>query len=482
MFTRYACAAVSLLAIVTLVPVGCQTQSSSRLPQPMPQPIPQPPASPQPIPSIPTIPQPIPSPPTVPRFPSPPTIPVVLPTGESSSHGCYVSREHPVADNVEQYLLPVHQQLAGWAGQITTNLRVPDHRIEVYGQEEMPCVNMGNGGIQHIGLTLTDSPSTDALQQSGSQYIYQYAHELAHVLANYEEDRGHRFGWFGETLSELGSLHALRANGRHGYANLVLGKYAAMRAEISEFDATRRVSDWYPYAIVQLGQNSTIRELNGAIACELLPHFESDPKLWESVTYIDKWNERSDDFRSYLDNWAGELASRGLPSNAPEIVRAVLYGEGEVSEPLPICSHIGELASEESGGGTVSDPEEALRESMEGYDREIAQERSTMAASGQGMAAGGTIPAMESPGGAMVTIPSEPINTGGGSAGDAAVGVEVKAKPEPKFEIPEDIAEATDGEDPVARQIREAAEQEENPRLREALWEEYRKHTGLKSK
>ena len=87
-----------------------------------------------------------------------------------------------------------------------------------------------------------------------------------------------------------------------------------MRAEISDFDATGRVSDWYPYAIVQLGQNSTIRELNGAIACELLPHFENDPRLWESVTYIEKWNTRNDDFRSYLDSWAGELAKRGLHS------------------------------------------------------------------------------------------------------------------------------------------------------------------------
>ena len=119
---------------------------------------------------------------------------------------------------------------------------------------------------------------------------------------------------------------------------------------------------------------------------------------------------------------------------------------------------------------------------MEGYDREIMSERSAMASSGQGMAAGGTVPATETPGGAMVVIPTAPNSTGGQSAGEAEVVGDVEAKPEPKFEIPEDIAEATDREDPVARQIREAAEQEENPRLREALWEEYRKHAGLKSK
>jgi len=36
------------------------------------------------------------------------------------------------------------------------------------------------------------------------------------------------------------------------------------------------------------------------------------------------------------------------------------------------------------------------------------------------------------------------------------------------------------GEDVVARQIRELAVQEEDPELREAIWDEYRKHTGMK--
>lgn len=464
--------------MVTIALAGCETQSSRSLPQPIPQPVPQP-TLPQ------SIPQPIPSPPTVPQLPTPSTTPSTLPTGESSSHGCYVSRNHPVAESVEQFLLPVHQQLTGWAGLTTMNIAVPDHSIKVYGREEGPCVNMGSGGTQHIGLTPADDPSADVLQQRGSEYIYQYAHELAHVLSNYEEESVSRFGWFGETLSELASLHTLRAGGRHGYADHQIGRLAAKRAEISDFDATGRVSDWYPYAIVQLGQNSTIRELNGAIACELLPHFESDPRLWESVTYIDKWNTRNDDFRGYLDSWAGELAKRGLHSSAPEIVRAVLYGEGNVSEPLPVCSRIGELASEEGEGGAVGDPEDALRESMEDYDREIIRERTAMASSGQGMAAGSTVPMMGTPGGAMVTVPNAPISAGGGSpgnTGNARAAEKAVDKPEPKFEIPEDIAEATDGEDPVARQIREAAEQEENPRLREALWEEYRKHAGLKSK
>ena len=72
---------------------------------------------------------------------------------------------------------------------------------------------------------------------------------------------------------------------------------------------------------------------------------------------------------------------------------------------------------------------------------------------------------------------------GGGQGGPRADGNdgEPGAKPESNVEIPEDIAEVTGREDQVARQIREAAEQEEDKRIREALWDEYRKHMGLKS-
>ena len=91
-------------------------------------------------------------------------------------------------------------------------------------------------------------------------------------------------------------------------------------------------------------------------------------------------------------------------------------------------------------------------------------------------------------GGAMVTIPTMPISTTDGIRSTGTAGADnskadgkAHDKPPPEIEIPEDIAKARDSEDQVARQIREAAEQEENPRIRDALWEEYRKHTGLRS-
>ncbi len=50
---------------------------------------------------------------------------------------------------------------------------------------------------------------------------------------------------------------------------------------------------------------------------------------------------------------------------------------------------------------------------------------------------------------------------------------------EKQARTPDDI-EVNSFEDVVARQLREAALAEDDPKLRERLWEEYRKYTGLK--
>ena len=105
-------------------------------------------------------------------------------------------------------------------------------------------------------------------------------------------------------------------------------------------------------------------------------------------------------------------------------------------------------------------------------------------ATGGGLGGGGQGPAGESSGG---DAGGSSAGSGGGSGGGAGEGGPLEdgapgEQPETKIEIPEDIAEATGNEDQVARQIREAAEQEEDPRIREALWDEYRRHMGLKTR
>ena len=62
-----------------------------------------------------------------------------------------------------------------------------------------------------------------------------------------------------------------------------------------------------------------------------------------------------------------------------------------------------------------------------------------------------------------------PGGAGGGSHGGMG------SQGEGSTEIPPDIPAATD-DDVLARQLREAAMNETDPELREALWEEYRRY------
>lgn len=71
-------------------------------------------------------------------------------------------------------------------------------------------------------------------------------------------------------------------------------------------------------------------------------------------------------------------------------------------------------------------------------------------------------------------------STGGGYMPGGAVSREGEfpGQNQPSFPVPEDIPSGND-DDVVARQLREAAMREPDPALREKLWDEYRKYTGL---
>ncbi len=66
----------------------------------------------------------------------------------------------------------------------------------------------------------------------------------------------------------------------------------------------------------------------------------------------------------------------------------------------------------------------------------------------------------------------------GASTGGLQGGPAGEQSDEDTYPVPEDIPEGRD-DDVVARQIREAAMNESDPELREALWDEYRRYTGL---
>ncbi len=89
---------------------------------------------------------------------------------------------------------------------------------------------------------------------------------------------------------------------------------------------------------------------------------------------------------------------------------------------------------------------------------------------GAGAGAGGA--------GGPVIVAAPPGGAVGGPQGIPGAGGGPGAETEQTFPPPEDIPSGRD-DDIVARQLREAAMREPDPVLREALWDEYRRYTGL---
>jgi hypothetical protein len=157
------------------------------------------------------------------------------------------------------------------------------------------------------------------------------------------------------------------------------------------------------------------------------------------------------------------------------------------------------LGTPGSGGMTAAERRAALDARLEaGYavfdgvilsERERAQGQANEAGaavmgtggdSGDGDASDGG--GVESGQGGATVIASAPNNSSGGGylpAGTAGGREgEFSSQNQPSFPPPADIPSGDD-DDVVARQLREAALHEPDPELREKLWNEYRKYTGL---
>ncbi|MDO8272926.1 MAG: hypothetical protein Q7U82_13590 [Gammaproteobacteria bacterium] len=91
--------------------------------------------------------------------------------------------------------------------------------------------------------------------------------------------------------------------------------------------------------------------------------------------------------------------------------------------------------------------------------------------------AGGSDSGSAGAGGQSVIVSASPGGTPSGPQGAAGAGGGSGAEQQ-TFPPPEDIPNGRD-DDIVARQLREAAMSEPDPELREKLWDEYRKYTGI---
>jgi hypothetical protein len=157
------------------------------------------------------------------------------------------------------------------------------------------------------------------------------------------------------------------------------------------------------------------------------------------------------------------------------------------------CDQSGSIGQYPGGDGrSAEELAEELDKSVGDFDEAIGEEQRQVASVGRDTEGFGD---GSSGGGGSISLGEQESGgssggggsgAGAGGAGGAAGSAESQAGPldgmseeQIQARTPDDI-EINEYDDIVARQLREAALAEDDPELRERLWEEYRKYNGLK--
>ena len=213
-----------------------------------------------------------------------------------------------------------------------------------------------------------------ARDQRWFQYAYQFAHELCHVVSNFDHKRAvddevvQDNQWFEESLCETAALFTLKelsaAWGRHPPTRnwMAYGPSFAAYADHLIDEPHRHLPDgrslreWYADNRTALKDNPYLREKNEVVASVLLPLFEAHPEFWRSIAYLNP--ERSSagkPFPAYLADWYAAAPDKALP-------RAVMAGFGfdadgaaAASAPHAAALAAGALPKDTAANGPAGD-------------------------------------------------------------------------------------------------------------------------------
>ena len=234
----------------------------------------------------------------------------------------------PSTGAIRDKLEPVYLLLMGTFGLIE-----PSYPLEIHRRPDHPRTTLGqiNGEMTHrIGLS--------AERYYYQKYTYQFAHELTHILTNWNLSTNRNYRWFEETLAELSSIFVIREFAKNrpypvytesqwqDYAEGIDNRY---RPQLSArgIEGSNEVAGWFSNLINDLTSDPKIRELNWAIAKGLFPFFQANPSLWRACGYLNMWDASTDfTFSDYLNSWQNVLVQEGENMDIISIFRRTLYG------------------------------------------------------------------------------------------------------------------------------------------------------------
>ncbi len=144
------------------------------------------------------------------------------------------------------------------------------------------------------------------------QLAYQFAHELCHIVSDFQRLQSPANEWFHESLCELASIYAIGQMSRTWpaappYPNW--RSYAeSLRAyadELTARDARKlppgvTLGRWLCLHEPSLRADPCQREINGLVAVQLLPLFQRAPAQWQSIRFLP---DSGDSFAEFLGQW-----------------------------------------------------------------------------------------------------------------------------------------------------------------------------------
>jgi hypothetical protein len=197
------------------------------------------------------------------------------------------------------------------------------------------------------------------------QYVFQFAHELCHVLSNFDHKEsigGEKVDesnqWFEESLCETASLFTLRrlavvweqnppTRNWSGYGNIFSAYGLRLMSEPHRhLPAGQSLRDWYLENKSSLSDNPYLREKNELVAANLLPLFEAHPELWRSIPYLNpQKSSAAKPFAQYMADWQAASPDKALPDQVLALFglsdggKMAAAGRGGSPKPAPPQIH-----------------------------------------------------------------------------------------------------------------------------------------------
>jgi len=241
-------------------------------------------------------------------------------------------------ESIETVLYSVADELLS---RLPNNLAVP---IVVSHSTSAPVAlyERGPGGEYRVQL--------HASGDNWHLYVYEFAHELCHILSNYDENIGAdaiKYNqWFEETLCETASLYTLKNLAASWTVSPPEPKWADEAKRLNRFfdhlvnEGHRQLPphtplvNWLHDNENALRQDPYLRQKNEVVANLLLPLFQENPQNWEALNYLnldptDARNSLGDYLRHWYRN--APLQHKGFVAG----VLALLQLEDVVPANLP---------------------------------------------------------------------------------------------------------------------------------------------------